>query len=106
MTNDEPLYCACTFNRHGKFYACTALADEKVEVAIIGPYATERKAEKALRRWTSLNREQIEAGEALVLLDAKTVPDDVRLYITETIKDAIKQDTPNNPGIVFGKVLR
>jgi hypothetical protein len=94
-------------NRHGKFYASFAPMCDGVVlgVTIMGPYQTERQAQKISDKWTRLNKRQMAAGEALSFANTTTVPQDVRVYITESITAAIKQgivnpDTPDDA--VFG----
>jgi hypothetical protein len=97
-------------NRHGKFYASFAVMrdDTVVCVPIMGPYKTDRKASGVSAKWTRLNSKLMDSGQGLSFVDMKTVPDDVRAYITESITAAIGRgvithDTPANT--IFGKAF-
>jgi hypothetical protein len=58
-------------------------------------------------KWTKLGKEAIENKEPVSLPDLKTVPTDVRTYITEGIRKAIReqgvQALMKNP--TFGYIL-
>jgi hypothetical protein len=65
-------------NRHGKFYASFALmGDDAPQVAIMGPYKTEREAKKMVDKWGRLNQRLMDAEQPLQFVDMKTVPADV-----------------------------
>ena len=46
-----------------------------LDAAIIGPYKTERKAEKALKKRMRFNKQRMDANYPLVFVDMPTVPD-------------------------------
>ena len=85
-------------NRHGKYYSSlvalasnneVATLNDEFVVAIMGPYNTERQAEKAGGKWMQLNQKRMKKGERLVFPTIATVPPDVRNYITGCIVDGL-----------------
>jgi hypothetical protein len=92
-------------NRHGKFYSSQVARNHKDEFvfAIAGPYDTEWMAEKWGRKWMRLNLKRAKRGESVILPDLRSVPPDVRAYITAGITAALKQwDAKELDGKVFG----
>lgn len=79
---------------HGKFYATLVIldADHKPSaMSVLGPYNTERQAEKEGNKWAKLNNELIKRGEPGHMPQLKTVPDEVREYIMRDIRAALEQ---------------
>jgi hypothetical protein len=67
-------------------------------------YKTNRQASKISEKWTRLNKKLMDSGQSLKFVDMKTVPDDVRAYITASLTEVIVT-TSANVGAVFGKAL-
>jgi hypothetical protein len=82
--------------------------DVLLGMAIMGPYKSEREAEKISRKRTRLYQRQIELNQPLRLVDMPTVPADVRVYIIESVTAAIQQGivTPGQDNVVFGKTFQ
>jgi hypothetical protein len=103
-------------NRHGKYYSSlvalassneVATLNDEFVVAIMGPYNTERQAEKAGGKWMHLNQKRMKKGEGLVFPTAATVPPDVRNYITGCIVDGLGLHGVDGLGNkVFGRALQ
>ena len=98
-------------NRNGKycvsFVATDGDRDPNPKIAILGPFSQAEKAQREGEKWTKLGTEAIENNEPVSLPDLKTVPTDVRTYITEGIRKAIReqgvQALMKNP--TFGQIL-
>src|SRR5262245_7566649 len=97
-------------NRHGKFYAShVALAQEEkvMAIGIMGPYATEDKADYWCKRWMGLNTKALKRGDTVTIPDGANVPEDVRAYITSTLTEAIQtRGIEALEGTVFGRCLQ
>jgi hypothetical protein len=80
-------------NRHGKFYHSLVLLsdDRAVRIGIRGPYDTPRQAEKWADKWQRLNAKLRKRGVDCILPDVRSVPDDVRAFITTDLTAAIEQ---------------
>jgi hypothetical protein len=113
MSNDHSAsgFYAFVSKRFNKFYASFAPLNGGVVlgVAILGPCKTEREAQDVVDKWTRLNKKRMNAGEALHFVDTKSVPADVRAFITNDVTTAIKQgvinpDTRQNS--IFGRPLQ
>jgi hypothetical protein len=93
-------------NRYGKFYVSfvPVNGDVVLGVAIMGPYKTDRQASKISAKWTRLNKRLMDSGQALNFVDMKTVPDDVRAYISACVTEAVTKKIAN-VGDVFCKAF-
>jgi hypothetical protein len=97
--------------RKGKYYVSFVAVDNdrdrNPKIAILGPFTQAEKAQQEGEKWTKLGNEAIENNEPVSLPDLKTVPTDVRTYITEAIRKAIReqgvQALMKNP--TFGQIL-
>jgi hypothetical protein len=98
-------------NRNGKHYVSFVAVDDdrdpNPKIGILGPFSREEKAEREAEKWIKLGNEAIEANEPVSLPDLKTVPTQVRTYITEGVRKAVReqglQALMNNR--TFGQIL-
>ncbi len=93
---------------HGKCYATIVMldADNKPSaMSVLGPFKTERQAKKEGNKWVNLNIELRKHGEAGLMPHLKTVPDEVREYITCDVRAALEhhKDTVLSRKMVFGR---
>jgi hypothetical protein len=72
----------------------------------MGPYKTEREAKKMVDKWGRLNQRLMDAEQPLQFVDMKTVPADVRVYITECLTAMSKHLDRDDVGVVFGKNMQ
>ena len=99
-------------NRHGKFYGSLAALHgdgTPPTIAIMGPFSTEAEAEKWANKWVRLNGKRMKRGGNVAMPDMKTVPKDVRAYITNDLTNAIAQHANNIgalPNVPFGRVIQ
>jgi hypothetical protein len=97
--------------RYGKFYVSVVAVNEgdtDPAVAIMGPFDREREAEKWAQKWVKVNDKLAKRGEAPSLIDATTVPDDVRTYITQDLRQVIRErgiDGAARDDRPFGRLL-
>ena len=94
-------------NRRGEYYASFVPVNGGIVlgVAIMGPYKTEREAEKVSDKWRRLNNRLMDDGHGLQFISMKTVPDDVRVYITKAVTEAVLRGN-HKVGEVFGTALQ
>lgn len=82
-------------NRHGKFYVALMAAPEESDsdphMGIAGPFATDEEAEEQADKWTKLNEKRTKEGKSAILPGMDGIPDDVRGYITEGIRKAVRE---------------
>lgn len=82
-------------NHNGKYYVSFVTThddrDPNPKIAILGPFSQAEKAQREGEKWTKLGKEAIKNNEPVSLPDLKTVPTDVRTYITGAVRKAIRE---------------
>lgn len=82
-------------NRNGRYYVSFVATDQdrdpNPKIAILGPFSQAWKARREGEKWTKLGQEAIENKGPVSLPDLKTVPTEVRTFITEGIRKAIRE---------------
>jgi hypothetical protein len=111
MSNVANTFTTFISNRHGKYYASLVAANRPCEVVcfgILGPFNTERGADKwAIKMMKQVDKVMANGG-AVAIPDASSVPIDVRHYITTTITDTIRKHGIEalEGNVVFGRALQ
>jgi hypothetical protein len=93
--------------RHGKYYASLVALNGKtaVNIAIVGPFATEREADELADKGVRANQLRTQRGEPILLPDSgDKVPPAVRLYIGRCIAEELAQHGTSGDNI-FGMPL-
>jgi|SRR5215471_8047118 len=82
-------------SRKGKYFVSFVAADgdhdPNPKIAILGPFSQAEKARREGEKWVRLGNEAIEKNEPATLPDLVTVPSQIRTYITESLKKAIRE---------------